>query len=113
MLKFQAALSPVKFAPHDNVGSHEADDLKIIGELCCIPDSPVVRFQPLPFSRCVLRFHCAVELRQTPPADFFCRIDGFGHRGNYGTGLSYSGIGAIDISRPKLLISEHAKTGLC
>src|SRR5712692_4055844 len=47
MLEFQAALQPICPAANDNVGSHKADDLEILGELLGVPDFAKLGFKGL------------------------------------------------------------------
>jgi len=51
--------------------SHEAENLKLFRKLCRIPDLAILGFEALPLGRWVVRFHRAVDRRQSAAADFF------------------------------------------
>jgi hypothetical protein len=51
MLEFQASLHAIAFPPNHNVGGHEANDLKILAKLVCVPDLAVLGFEGFPAAR--------------------------------------------------------------
>src|SRR5436309_9185674 len=71
VLKLQAPLPSIRLAPDDGVWSHEAENLKLFRKLCRIPDLAILGFEALPLGRWVVRFHRAVDRRQSAAADFF------------------------------------------
>jgi hypothetical protein len=74
VLKLQAPLVPIGLTSDHDVGSPEAQNLEVLGELRCIPDLAVLGFQALAFRLGVWRFHRAVDGYQPVAPDLFAII---------------------------------------